>query len=80
MISKLREKLAAQLMHASEVNDLHQKEVKEYMLQIEKFEQRMTTNTLKERNTTAAMDKENVVLKENLWRQSESYEKVAVVK
>ncbi len=67
-------------MHASEVNDLHQKEVKEYMLQIEKFEQRMTTNTLKERNTTAAMDKENVVLKENLWRQSESYEKVAVVK
>ena len=67
-------------MHASEVNDLHQKEIREYMVRIEEMEQRLTSNALKERNTNAQMDKENIVLKENLVRQSESYEKVALVK
>lgn len=50
------------------------------MVRIEEMEQKLTSNALKERNTNAQMDKENVVLRENLVRQSESYEKVALVK
>ena len=63
IISKLREKIAAHSIHTAELNDLHQKEIKEYLFRIEEFEQRLTSNALKERNTNASMDKENLVLK-----------------
>lgn len=72
IISKLREKIAAHSIHTSELNDLHQKEIKEYLFRIEDYERRLASNALKERNTNASMDKENLILKENLMRQSDS--------
>ena len=44
-------------MHASEINELHQKEVKEYFIRIEGLEQKMSSNTLKEKNTNVSIDK-----------------------